>query len=228
MDVRVVEDDLYDAPRDLAKEVYNRIKQELREGKLRAGMRVTEAELCKRFSMSRTPIREAIYQLERDGLVSHEARRGLIVTRLDHQMISELYIMRENEEALAASLAAQHASEIEITALGELVAAENDEMAAGRSTNQLNQRIHSLIAAAAHNRFLSRNLDMLNGTLCLLPTLLESAERALEAHHEHVQILEAIRSRDPEAAGRATRTHIRSAFRLRLREYVRNQTMDEG
>lgn len=207
-------------PRDLAQEVYNWVKQELRSGSLKAGMRITETDLSNRFSISRTPVREALYLLERDGLITYEARRGIVVTRLDQQMISELYTMREHEESLAASLAAQHASDIEIATLGELIDLEEEEIATAKSTNLLNQRIHGLIATAAHNRFLSRNLGLLNGTLCLLPTMLEDKARALEAHQQHRDILSAIRRRDSEAAGEAAAAHIRSAYRLRLRQFL--------
>ena len=207
-------------PRDLAQEVYSWVKQELRNGSLKAGMRITETDLSKRFRISRTPVREALYLLERDGLITYEARRGIVVTRLDQQMISELYTMREHEEALAASLAAQHASEIEIATLGELIDLEQEQISAAKSTNLLNQRIHGLIATAAHNRFLNRNLGLLNGSLCLLPTMLEEKARALEAHHQHREILSAIRNRDSAAAGEAAAAHIRSAYRLRLRQFL--------
>src|SRR5262249_48034186 len=89
-------------PRDLGLEAYAKLKEALDDGILTPGTRITEVDLSERFAMSRTPIREAVYRLESEGLLSHEPRRGLIVTRPDHQMIVELYTMREALEGTAA------------------------------------------------------------------------------------------------------------------------------
>ena len=72
-------------PRDLGLEAYGRIRGAIREGTLTPGLRLTETDLAARFGVSRTPVRQAIARLEAEGLLTHEPRRGLIVTRPDHQ-----------------------------------------------------------------------------------------------------------------------------------------------
>jgi DNA-binding GntR family transcriptional regulator len=202
--------------RDLGLEAYSRIKEAIDEGQLGPGTRVTEVDLSERLSMSRTPVREAIYRLESEGLLSHEPRRGLIVTRPDHQMIVELYTMREVLEGTAARLAAQHASEAELVTLAEINGAEPAMFGEPKALSRLNRRFHSLIYMSAHNRYLLRNLENLASTVALLPTMLDLSGRPMEAHREHIEILNAITERRAADAEEAARSHIRSAGRHRV------------
>ncbi len=203
-------------PRDLGLEAYNRLKDAIRAGIFRSGARLTELDVSAWLGMSRTPAREAIHRLEADGLVSHEPRRGLTVTRPDHQMVVELYVMREALEGTAARLAAQHANDTEIEALAELVAREPAHADDAAALSAINQTLHRLIHMAAHNRFLLRSLSSLADTMTLLPTMLGDPDRAEQSHAEHRQVLDAIQRRQPPAAEEAMRLHLRSAQRHRL------------
>ena len=209
-------------PRDLGLEAYARLKDAIRDGTFAAGARLTELDVSAWLGMSRTPAREAIHRLEVDGLVSHEPRRGLVVTRPDHQMIVELYVMREALEGTAARLAAQHANDMEIEALAALTARET---LPNQASVAINQRWHHLIHMSAHNRFLLRSLSGLADTMALLPTMLGDQARADQSHAEHIQVLHAIQQRQPAAAEDAMRAHLRSAQRYRLSGLV--QTSDD-
>jgi DNA-binding GntR family transcriptional regulator len=207
-------------PRDLGQAAYLRIRDAIRVGDLVAGTRITEVELCERLRLSRTPVREAVYKLEAEGLLTHEPRRGLVVTKPDHQMMIELYTMRETLEGTASRLAAQHASAPEIEALEQLIAHEAGVLDDAAAMSQVNDRIHGLICLAAHNRYLLRGLDTVSATVSLLPTLLGDPERAREAHEQHSEIVRMIAARDAEGAERAARAHIVSAGRRRIRQMV--------
>lgn len=202
--------------RDLGQEAYARIREAIRAGALAPGERLTETDLAARFGVSRTPVRQAIARLEAEGLVTHEPRRGLAVTRPDHQQVVELYVMREVLEGAAARLAAQHASETEIAAMAEIVEQEPACFGDGEALAQVNQRLHGLLYLAAHNRYLLRSLEQLAATMSLLPTLLTRGGRAEQAHAEHRAILEAIIRRDGDAAEAAARAHARAAQKHRL------------
>jgi DNA-binding GntR family transcriptional regulator len=204
----------------LGLEAYTRLKEAIRDGTFASGARLTELDVSAWLGMSRTPAREAIHRLETDGLVTHEPRRGLIVTRPDHQMVVELYVMREALEGTAARLAAQHANDVEVEALGDLVASEPEHQDDPVALSRINQRLHRLIHVSAHNRFLLRSLSSLSDTLTLLPTMLGAPERAQQSHTEHVQVLESIQRRNPDAAEAAMRAHLRSAQRRRLSALV--------
>lgn len=209
------------AARDLGQEVYVRMRDQIRDGSLAPGIRLTETDLAARLGVSRTPIRQAIARLEAEGLVTHEPRRGLTVTRPDHQQVVELYIMREVLEGAAARLAAQHASETEIAAMTELVAKEPQHFTDARALAETNQRLHGLLYLAAHNRYLLRSLEQLAATMALLPSLLTQGGRAEQAHDEHRTILKALRRRDGDAAEAAARAHAVAAQRHRLAWMVR-------
>ena len=78
-------------------------------GDFAPGDRLVESDLAERFGVSRTPIREALQRLETQSLLERVGR-SLIVASLDHNQLSELYLVRAELEALAARLAAQHAT----------------------------------------------------------------------------------------------------------------------
>jgi DNA-binding GntR family transcriptional regulator len=212
---------------DLGQEAYVRLKEAIREGAFRLGERLTELDVAARLGISRTPVREAIHRLEAEGLITYEPRRGVTVTRPNHLMIIELYVMREALEGTAAKLAAQHASETELAALVELIESEAEHLTDGAELSRLNQKIHRLIYFAAHNRYLLRSLSGLADTMTLLPTMLDDLERAKEAHEEHLRLLAAIRARDPAAAEEAARAHLRSAQRHRLSWLLHNEAQPD-
>lgn len=203
-------------PRDLGEAAYGRIRAAIRDGKLAPGERLTETDLAARFGVSRTPVRQAIARLEAEGLLTHEPRRGLTVTRPDHQQVVELYVMREVLEGAAARLAAQHASETEIAAMAEIVEHEPEVFGDAGALAEVNQRLHGLLYLAAHNRYLLRSLEQLAATMALLPTLLTHGGRAEQAHDEHRAIIAAILARDGAAAESAARRHARAAQKHRL------------
>jgi DNA-binding GntR family transcriptional regulator len=213
--------DLPPSPRDLGQEAYQRIRGAIRDGALTPGLRLTETDLAARFGVSRTPVRQAIARLESEGLLTHEARRGLSVTRPDHGQVIELYVMREILEGAAARLAAQHATETEIGAMAELVEGEPAVFGDPHALSELNQRLHGLLYLAAHNRYLLKGLGQISATIALLPTLLTLAGRAEQAHAEHRALIAALRRRDGDAAEEAARAHSRAAQRHRLAWLVR-------
>lgn len=208
--------------RELWYEAYSQLKEAIYSHELQAGVRITETELSERLSMSRTPIREAIYRLEAEGLLSHEPRRGLVITQPDHQMVMELYTMRETLEGAAARLAAQHASEAELMTLREINESEKALFGNPKGLSELNRKFHMLISLSAHNRYLLKSLENMAATIALLPTLLNSQGRPQEAHDEHRAILDALIARDAAAAEEAARAHIRSARLRRVEIFTRS------
>lgn len=199
-------------------DAYTRIVQEIRKGALKPGERLIEVDLAKRLGLSRTPVREAIRQLESDGLVVHMPRAGASVRRLEYGEITELYEMRAVLEGTAARFAARAASEIEISEL----AAINDEMRSASDAQTLydaNRQFHTVLLNAARNRFLIKAVDAVQKTLLILgPSTMEEGDRAAKAIAEHEAVLVALRSRDSEAAEALMRAHIEAGHRARLRQ----------
>jgi len=202
--------------RDISYTVYEQVRDAIHNGEFKVGDRVTEVALAEKFGVSRTPIRDAISKLEADGLLTNVPRRGLIITDLSHQQIGELYMMREIMEGAAARLAALAGSDAEITTLQDLVNTEVGAMDDPQKLSDINKRFHRLLALAAHNRYLLMAIEQLSITMSLLPSLLGEGARARTAHDQHIQIVEALQKRDPEAAEKAIRQHIRASHQHRL------------
>lgn len=196
--------------------LYASLRDLITSGELYPGRRVTEIELAERFGVSRTPVRDALKRLESEGLLSSAPRRGLVVTQLSPQQVSELFAVREVLEAFAARLMAQHASEMEIETLNAIVRREA-EVVDGMALKRLNRNFHSVIYSAARNRYLVGALDSLSDYLTLLPgTTFRMTQTATTGLHEHQAIAAAIAGRNPIAAEDAARDHIRAAAHRRL------------
>jgi len=211
----------------LGRLAYDRIRESIQSGALGPGDRILEDDLAKRLEMSRTPVREAVRQLEAEGLLVHEAHRGVAVARLDYQAVMELYSVREVLEGTAAGMAARHASDAEIMALEELLQAEVRDGDAPTHLADHNRRFHQALYRAAHNRFLLRALNAQRDPMMLLSrTTLELPERRAIARGEHRAILDAIAARDPAKAEAAARAHITGAHRARLTLMVESE--DDG
>ncbi|WP_126975171.1 GntR family transcriptional regulator [Frigidibacter oleivorans] len=196
---------------------YRRLLEEIRNGALTPGARLRETELAERLGISRTPVREAIRQLEADGLVVHMARQGATIRNLDHAEVVELYEMRSVLEGTAGRLAARAASDVELAELAAL----NDALAAsdpGPQARELNRQFHRTLLEAARNRFLVKSMSALQKTLLILgPSTLTEAERAVSAVEEHRAVLVALQARDGQAAEAAMRLHVDAALSARLR-----------
>jgi len=211
---------------DLGRDAYERVKTAIREGSLPPGTRLTEAELVVRLGISRTPIRQALTRLETEGLVSHEPRRGAVVSRPDHQQVIELYSIREVLEGTAARFAAQHASEAELEAVTQLVTEEGKVLDHPGELSAINHRLHTLLHRAAHNRYLLRALGQLTDNMALLPTMLGDPARARQSHEEHGALLAALKRRDGSAAELAMQAHLRSAQRHRIAWLLKHLDQD--
>ena len=204
---------------------YAKLLGELREGRLNPGDRLRETELAERLGVSRTPVREAIRQLEADGIVTHVPRHGASIRRLDYAEVMELYEMRAVLEGTAARLAARAASDIEIEELFDM----NQQLVVLGSAPEafvLNRQFHAALLDAAKNRFLARSIHALQKALMILgPTTLTQPDRATRATEEHFGVLDAIKARDGSLAEAAMRAHIEAAQRVRVRDLrARHQT----
>jgi DNA-binding GntR family transcriptional regulator len=201
-------------PRD----AYELILEAIDVGEYRPGDRLVESDLAERFGVSRTPIREALQRLETQSLLERDGR-SLIVASLDHNQMSELYVVRRELEGLAARLAARHASPEEVRLLRDMVTADDALVDDPSALSRANKRFHKQIHLASHNRYLVQQLDLVHRTMALMATTSLAAQgRGQIAQAEHDGIVSAIEARDEEAAETALRDHISVAFMTRLKQ----------
>ncbi|MEM6825413.1 MAG: GntR family transcriptional regulator [Pseudomonadota bacterium] len=207
-----------DEKKPVQADAYQLILEAIDGGIYRPGDRLVESELAERFGVSRTPIREALQRLETQSLLSRDGR-SLIVASLDHSETAELYVVRSELEALAARLAASHATAEEIRVMERMIEDDAERISDPGALARSNRAFHRQVHLASHNRFLVQQLDLVFRSMALMATTSLAIEgRGETALMEHRTIVDAIASGDGEAAAQAFRAHISNAFETRLRQ----------
>ncbi|ABL72010.1 MULTISPECIES: GntR family transcriptional regulator [Paracoccus] len=203
------------------KDAYSLILSAIDNGSYRPGDRLVESELAERFGVSRTPVREALQRLETQSMLKRDGR-SLIVATLDHNQLAELYTVRAELEALAARLAARHATPEEVRVLAGMVEDDRAILGDPQALARANRRFHHQIHLASHNRYLVQQLDLVHRSMALMArTSLAAQGRDVVTLDEHQAIVDAIAAHDGAAAEQALRHHISMAFETRLKEEAR-------
>jgi DNA-binding GntR family transcriptional regulator len=181
------------------------------EGVLEPGSRISERELCARFGISRTPLREALKVLAREGLVELLPNRGARVARLDPKDVADMFDLMGVLESLAGRLAAQRITAAELDEIRAL----HYEMLAAHARRDLpgyfqrNQAIHEAILRAARNPILASTYHGLAGRIRRARYLANvTVERWNEAVREHEAMLAALAARDSDALARLLGEHL--------------------
>ncbi|MBM3676762.1 MAG: GntR family transcriptional regulator [Actinobacteria bacterium] len=186
---------------------------------LAPGALLNERELMERLDLGRTPLREALQALAREGLVEVYPRRGMVVAPVDAGDLAGLSEVRATLEPLAAREAAVRATAAdreEIDGLLDELARAHDDRNE-RSLIELDQRIHRHVYRCAQNPFLERTLNeyyMLALRIWFLA--LDRVAHLDDAVAQHRAVLEAVRDGDAPRAEAAMRTHI-EAFEQAIR-----------
>ncbi|MCA0401359.1 MAG: GntR family transcriptional regulator [Proteobacteria bacterium] len=208
--------------RYLHDEVADRLRELIRSGQLKPHQHINELELCARFGISRTPMREAIKILATEGLLELLPNRGAHVTSVSQDELDEIMEVIAGIEATAGDLACRNASEGEIDA----IAAMTDEMLATFDRRDeagffaINWRIHEAIVRAAHNS----RLTALYATFTVrIQHMRYSAGRTStqwqRAADEHRRMVALLRARDCETLCRLMRDHARASKPVILATY---------
>jgi DNA-binding GntR family transcriptional regulator len=219
---------------NLADDIAHRLQRDILDGRIALGERLAQDELCARFEVSRTPIREALTKLQSSGLVSLRPNRGAIVRTPPRREVQEVYELRAELEGFAAARAA---ARIDALGLRRLHRAQEDLAAvvsgldpaiAGAGTElttaigAANDAFHDVILTAADNRTLQRDALRLRGSFPKdhVTEALRSVDELLALNvDEHERIGAALVAGDGAGARRAMTDHVAHAGRL-LVEYL--------
>lgn len=193
--------------------VHQTLVDEIVSGVLAPGTPLSERSLVERFGISRTPIRQVIWMLERDGLVDVHVHRGVFVKKLGATEIIELFQLREALEPLAARLAALHRPADELAALERrMLEAVADENRSAGQLVELGAELHDAIVRWSGNRMLTRIYETLRMQTHLLRNLLHESQGSERASlKEHTEIVAAIRRKDAGEAYREMAEHLKRA-----------------
>lgn len=208
---------------------YRRLYEAILSGELKPGTRLRENQIAEQLGISRTPVREALRRLETQGLLVHEAHKGMMIPTLDAQMVTELYLMREVLEGTAAALTAKHAAAAEIDTLKDMLEIDRGLTDQPEQLARTNRLFHEVLYQGAHNRYLLRSLSALRQAKTLLGrTTLNLPGRAAASVEEHAAIVDAIEQSNSRAAEEAAKAHIRAAHRARLKVLLEDKiNLDE-
>lgn len=202
----------------LHEELVASLRDYLVEGHVSEGGRIPERELCLRFGVSRTPLREALKVLAAEGLIELLPHRGARLRALTRADIEELFDVIGGLEALAGRLACERITEAE---LAEIVETHHAMYRAYLRRDltvyfRLNQEIHHRIVAAGRNATLSATYASLSGRLRRVryaANLDKQRDRWGEAMREHEAILDALSRRDGAELSNILFRHLRNKLR---------------
>jgi DNA-binding GntR family transcriptional regulator len=189
------------------------LRQLILSGELPRGTRMQQDELAKRFDASITPVREALRELESEGLLESEPHRGVRVASVDIERLKGVYICRRLLEVYASQRATSRMSPRDIerarVMLRDVVAAR-DEGDVVRS-HELNHAFHFFIYEHCEVPGLIEQIE-LYWRRFPWDMVLTEPNNIYEASHQHEAILEAIEARDVALVGQMVAEHVRSAF----------------
>lgn len=190
--------------------IYAEIKRDIFDFRLLPGDRFSENELAQRMGVSRTPVREALQRLQRDGYVDVLFRSGWQVRPFDFRYFEELYDVRITlEQAAVRRLAENLEAAPELDELKRVWLVAEDDRLTGPKVSELDERFHSLLVAATGNREMARIHEDLTERLRIIRRLDFTKQHRIGAtYNEHAAILRAIIQRRGEAAAHLLKAHI--------------------
>ncbi|WP_175254107.1 GntR family transcriptional regulator [Pseudomonas sp. BMW13] len=200
-------------PPSLAERIYARLKDDIFEFRLMPGDRFSEGEVAERMSASRTPVRQALHRLQREGFLDVHFRSGWQVRPLDFAQFDELYELRILLELDAVRRLCQRPSDEQPPALQALartwMVRKENQLQDGSAVSRLDEAFHCQLLEAAGNREMARVHREVSEKIRILRRLDFTQARRIElTYAEHGQILEAILTHRSEEAQQLLKSHI--------------------
>ncbi len=210
--------------------VYEELKIQILTGAIVPGTRMMEVDLAEEMGVSRTPIREAIRKLEKEGLVTIEPRRGAYASRISTQDMVEILEVRQDLEGLAAFFAATRMKDDEMDELRKIAARYNEAVAAGSMQDMIryDTQFHRLIVDSCNNKILVNMVEQLQELVLRFRYIYyDNFRRAENMPEEHREIIEAIESGNEVRARAAADVHIDRLKQLVIEEGVQQNLVSE-
>ncbi|MFO1162215.1 MAG: GntR family transcriptional regulator [Reyranellaceae bacterium] len=196
-------------------QVVDTLRSAIVEGRFRSGERLVERRVCELLGVSRTLVREALRQLEAEGLVENAPYRGPSVATVTAEQVQQIYEMRGALEGLAARLFVLRASDEEVAALAESVEAVAECYRQDDDTGQRAavERFYDLLLRGARNDMLTSAVALHRARLTWLRAIsLSRRERRGTSLEEKQGIVRAIAARDAAKARALAEEHVEHAL----------------
>lgn len=206
-------------PSSLHDDVATQLRNYIFDGQLQPGSFIDEVTLCELWSISRTPLREALKVLTAEGLVRHEPRRGCFVNEVTEQDLDDIFPVIAMLEGRCAFDATQRATPADLQALEVWHQRLMQHAAAGRINDyyDANFAIHEAIIQLANNKWLAQTIADLRKILKLARLQqLHAPGRLAQSLKEHLTVFAAVKAGDAAGADTAMRNHL-----LQQREALR-------
>lgn len=228
--MEVVFGDSVQRSNSLHSRVYNRIRNDILNGVYEPGESLVELKLSEELGVSRTPVREALRQLELEGLVQSVPNKGATVRGVTEQDIQDIYTIRMLIEGLAARWAAEKITPEELEELKEAVDLEEFYTTKSNYGNLLrfDTRFHDIIFKASKSKPLMYTLSTFHRYVQKARRVsMSSPERAAEVLQEHKAILQAIIDRDADRAEKLMTQHVKNASLNLLKQGYKNENTSD-
>ena len=197
--------------KSLGRHVYENLKQAIVKGELTPGSRVIESRVAEVLGISRTPVREAIHKLDREGLLRQNPTGGFFVKGLSRADIEETFGIRGVLESYAARLAAIKHRQEELKPLEEKIS-EYQQCLDHKDMDELpriNTEFHDLLYALSRSSRLIKMInDLKDQIFRFRQVILKMEKMAMISNNDHRLMLQSIRERDADGVERLVREHI--------------------
>lgn len=203
----------------LREQIATKLREAIAEGDFRPGTRLVERELCDMFGVSRTSLREAIRELEAEGLITNIPNRGPIVATISLELAESLYQVRGSLEALAARLFTLRASSSQVQELVAATEAIEEAFRSGDVADRLAKKnaFYRVLLDGANNEVITMALKTMHIRVSQLRhASLSQPDRGRASIDEIWEIVQAIKARDEKAAHNLCLRHVDNAAKCAL------------
>ena len=210
--------------KSLRGQVFDKIRSDILSGKYKRGEELVESSIGKELGISRTPVREAIRQLELEGLVQLVPNKGAFVTGISEKDVRDIYLIRARLEGLAARMAAKNITPELLDAMEETVVLSeyHAKKEHYEQVCEMDSKFHKLLYKASGSRILEHTLTDFHQYVQRVRMASIMKKRRMEkSNDEHDAILTAIREHDEEKAELVATRHISNTV-----ENLKNYDLD--
>ena len=215
--------------KSLRGQVFDKIRSDILKGRYQKGDELVECTIGKEMGVSRTPVREAIRQLELEGLVQLIPNKGAFVTGISASDVRDIYLIRSRLEGLAARMAAEHISYEQLAEMEETIVLSDYHVKKEHFEQvcEMDGKFHKLLYAASGSRILEHTLtDFHQYVQRVRMASITNRIRMHKSNSEHEKILEAIRNKDGDQAEKVAAEHISNTVE-NLKQYDLDRILQE-